>query len=100
MAAVGAPACLADVLDLEDVTPVGFEKIVKIVTPMVCKKLKRPDIDDRAPRNIKIPNLNLEHLPAPNERARKSCQHYVDIIMDVQDDFDRDEICALRVNKN
>ena len=44
---------LAEMLDVEAEPTVDFAQLVKIVTPMSCKKLKRPEVVDTTVRGVK-----------------------------------------------
>ena len=97
MAALGAPESLAEMLEIEEDTPVDFAMVLKIVHGMVAKKLQRPEIADVEVRSVKIENLPLTDVPGPGERAKKSIMHLVEVLKGIDDDFDRDSIAALIV---
>ena len=97
MAAVGAPMSLAEQLELEmdDPTPVDYPQVVRIVTPMIAKSLKRPEVADGPVRNVKMEHMPLDHPPQPAERVKKTVMHIVDVLKLLEDVFDRDDISAL-----
>ena len=88
---------LAEQLELEDgaPTPVDYSMVVKVVTPMIAKSLKRPEIADGPVRNVRVEDLPLQPTPQPAERAKRTVMHMVDTILDIPDTFDREDVSAL-----
>ena len=97
MSCAGAPQTLADVLEIEEDKPFDFASILKVVHGMQMKKLKQPDFADGPVRLIRIPQLPLK----PTSGVTKgTVQHFVDVIMNAGDTFDRAGVQSLLMQED
>ena len=67
-------------LEVDDPTPVDYPQVVRVVTPMVAKSLKRPEVADGPVRNVKMEHLPLMDPPQPAERVKRTVMHIVDAL--------------------
>ena len=95
MACAGAPESLADMLEIETDCVLDFAVIVKICCAMVVKTEKHADIAQVPARQVKIEHLPITFPSDGPSREKKTLMHLVDIIKNVEDNFDYPTVASL-----
>ena len=96
MQPAGAPQTLAEMYDLEPDENISYDMAIRITSALSMTKLSRPDHVDRPRRQLTPAVLPMKDPPdLSGRKTGGSCAHMVDIVLSVDDTFDREAVLGL-----